>query len=276
MRITVPASSANLGPGFDALGLALDLPMELELGAHTLPAADETHPAVRAFRAGGGEGPLGIKTSIPPGRGLGFSGTAKVGGFALAVVQAGGDIDTDRDRIFALAAEREGHPDNAAPSAYGGLTVASAGRVVRVPVAEGLRVVVWIPEKETSTKASRGTLPETVPHADAVFNVGRVALLLASLTSGDFDSLAGATADRLHQPYRLPLVPETAAAIEIAHEAGALAAWLSGSGPTMAALVREADAPAVAAALPTTGAHVKILAIDTAGLAAVEDDGGPT
>ncbi len=261
MIISVPCSTANLGPGFDTLGMALSVTMDVEVGAETLPAADETHSAMKAFRLGGGTGPLGVSTKIPPGKGLGYSGAGKVAGFAAAAIQAGSDLDDARDYIFGQAAEAEGHPDNAAPSAYGGLTVACAGRVLRVPVAGQLRVVVWIPDTETSTDASRATLPAMVSHADATFNVSRTAMLVGGLATGDLDAVAVACDDRLHQPYRLEAVPETAQALHLARHAGAIAAWLSGSGPTMACLVRPDDVDAVVRDLPTTSAHVKVLEI---------------
>lgn len=259
--ISVPSSSANVGPGFDALGIALSVTMDVEIGALTLPLLDETHSAVRAFRLGGGTGPLGGTTKIPPGKGMGFSGAGRVAGFAAAAVQSGRTLRDARDDVFALAAEAEGHPDNAAPSTYGGITITAGGCVVQVPVAVDLSIVVWVPDNETPTRASRGSLPTSVSHSDAAFNVGRVALLVGALTTGDVEALAIACDDRLHQPYRLQGVPETAAAIETALNAGALAAWLSGSGPTMACMTRPDEAEAVAAALPTDGAHVQILTI---------------
>jgi len=231
------------------------------VGAHTLPAVDETHSAMKAFRKGGGTGPLGATTQIPPGKGMGYSGAGKVAGFAAAALQAGRTLDETRDDIFAAAAAAEGHPDNAAPSTYGGITIASAGRVLRLPVAIDLKVVVWIPEAETSTDASRMTLPETVPHDDATFNVGRVAMLVGALAVGDLDAVAAACEDRLHQPYRLKAVPGTAEAIEVAREAGAVAAWLSGSGPAMACLVRPQDAEHVRSALPADQADSTVLDI---------------
>jgi len=259
--VSVPSSSANIGPGFDTLGIALDVTMDVEVGAHTLPAVDEAHSAMKAFRLGGGTGPLGATTNIAPGRGMGYSGAGKVAGFAAAALQAGRTLDDARDDIFSKAAEAEGHPDNAAPSAYGGLTIASAGRVLRLPIAVELKVVVWVPEAETSTDASRMTLPETVPHSDATFNVGRVAMLVGALAVGDLDAISAACDDRLHQPYRLKAVPETANAIDVALNAGAIAAWLSGSGPTMACLVRPEDAEYVRSSLPAERADSMVLNI---------------
>jgi len=259
--ISVPSSTANIGPGFDTLGIALSVTMDVEIGAATLPEADERHSAMKAFRHAGGTGPLGASTKIPPGKGMGYSGAGKVAGYAAALVQAGRDLDEARDHVFALAAEAEGHPDNAAPSTYGGVTITAAGRVLQLPTPADLRVVVWVPDKETSTDASRGTLPKTISHADATYNVGMVAMLVGALATGDLEALAASCDDRLHQPFRLLDAPDTAAAINTAREAGAVAAWLSGSGPCMACLVEPAKADAVAAALPTVGGHTKVLNI---------------
>ena len=140
--ISVPSSSANLGPGFDTLGIALSVTMDVEIGAQTLSALDENHPATRAFRLGGGTGDLGGTMKIPPGKGMGFSGASRVAGFAAAAVQSGQTLDDSRDDVFRLAAEAEGHPDNAAPSTYGGITITSGGRVLQLPVLADLSVVM--------------------------------------------------------------------------------------------------------------------------------------
>lgn len=259
--VSAPASTANLGPGFDALGLALDVTMNLDIGATKLPEANHGHPAVVAFRRAGGEGPLGWSSKIPPGKGMGFSGASYVAGVAAAFVQQGRDLDEARDDVFELANELEGHPDNAAPSTYGGLTVATPEKCIQVPIAADLRVVMWIPGFETSTNASRATLPAQISHADATRNVGRTALLVAALATGDLDALGVCGGDTMHEPFRLPAVPQTADAILAACRAGALTAFLSGSGPCAAAIVRPDDANRIAAALPTDNAHVKVLQI---------------
>ena len=183
MIVSAPASTANLGPGFDALGLALDVTMDLDVGATVLPEANHGHPAVVAFRKAGGEGPLGWSSKIPPGKGMGFSGASYVAGVAAAFAQRGADLDEVRDEVFEMATQLEGHPDNAAPSTYGGLTVATNEKCIVVPVAADLRVVMWIPGFETSTNASRATLPAQISHADATHNVGRTALLVSSQSS---------------------------------------------------------------------------------------------
>ncbi|MGD9997553.1 MAG: homoserine kinase [Ilumatobacteraceae bacterium] len=268
MIVRVPGSSANLGPGFDTLGMALTV--HLEVGAGEPPAEgrpiDEHHPATIAHRAAGGSGPLWEHCAIPVGRGLGFSGAARVGGALLArAQQAGGEPgEVARADVLTLVSELEGHADNVAASLYGGVVATAAGRVARVPVAVDAAVVVWIPSAVTKTDESRRSLGAPVPFDDVVFNLGRVALLVAALASGDTDALRTAVEDRVHQPLRLDRVPASRAAIEAAYGAGAWAAWLSGSGPTVAALCPPAAAPAVAAALPA-GGHAKVLAIDLPG-----------
>lgn len=267
-RIRVPASTANLGPGFDTLGMALTTYLEVRPGGEVAP---ETHPAVQAFRQAGGEGPLEVKAGFPAGRGLGYSGAARVGGLLAAAVQHRRNAVVARDVVLPEAAALEGHTDNVAASLYGGVVAAAGAHAVRVPLALDAAVVVWVPSRETPTRTSRRRLPEQVPFADAVFNVGRVALLVAALAAGDTDALRAATQDRLHQDLRLALVPETRAALTAALEAGAWCAWLSGSGPSAAALVEPTRADAVAAALPPGGRAV-VLGIDREGARSVAEE----
>lgn len=269
--IRVPASSANMGAGFDVLGMALTLHAEVGPGEPPTGArpVDERHPADVAFRRLGGTGSLWMRSPIPAGRGLGFSGAARVGGAAAAVVQRdGGDALEDavaRREILAVTSELERHADNAAASLYGGVVVAAGDTVTRVPLAFNPVVVVWVPDSvTTSTDHSRGRLPDTVSRADAVFNLGRVATFVAACAAGDVAALRLATEDRLHQPHRLAQVPESATALHAALGAGAWAAWLSGSGPTVAAVCESGRAHAIADALPATG-HVKLLRIDHEG-----------
>lgn len=260
IRVRVPASSANLGPGFDVLGMALSLPFELATAeVEGFRAAEATHPAAVAFARLGGSGPLWWRSPIPPGRGLGFSGAARVAGLLVAALQTGiADLDTT---LLTLATELEGHPDNVAASYLGGVVAAAGGSYVRVPVALEPAVVVWVPPFETGTDHSRRQLPATVPFADAAFNVGRAALLVAALAAGDVAALRTATEDRLHQDVRLAAAPASRAALEAATAAGAWAAWLSGSGPTVAALCAPEDAARVATALPSGG---RVLRLDVA------------
>jgi homoserine kinase len=230
--------------------------------------ADGRHPVAVAFRHCGGEGTLWVRSSIPAGRGLGFSGAMRVGGLVAAAAQRhDGDPDVvrrERTQLLAAATELEGHADNAAASLIGGVVATAGGHAVRLPLAVDPAVLVWIPPTTTSTAASRTSLPEQVAFDDAVLNVGHTALLVAALTAGDLDALRHATADRLHQERRLAAAGPSRRALVTGMEAGAWCGWLSGSGPSVAFLCDEADAEALAGALPADG-HTKNLRIDTAG-----------
>jgi len=271
--VRVPASSANLGPGFDTLGLALSLYLELSFeGAEGTGPADaapteEEHPGVRAFRQLGGTGPVTITSRIPMGRGLGFSGSARVAGLVAALAQQRGPgfhpLD-EAEQLLHVATALEGHADNIAPSIFGGVVASAGGHAVRVPLPFDPAVVVWIPPSTTSTEQSRAALCLSVPFADAVFNVGRTALLVAALAAGDIHALRTATEDRLHQDQRFARSPGSRVALAAALDAGAWCGWLSGSGPTIAALCPSDAADDLAAALPADG-HTKVLSIDTGG-----------
>jgi homoserine kinase len=261
--IRVPASSANLGPGFDALGLALTTYLDFTLDGR--PQADESHLAVRTFRRAGGVGPVAVHCEVPGGRGLGFSAAARVAGFLAAAVQRDKPIVRVRAAVLREATELEGHSDNAAAALYGGLVAVAGGTFAKVPLAVDIAVVVWIPDRETSTKSSRGQLGATVSFDDAVFNVGHTALMVAALAAGDVGALRVASEDRLHQNVRLARVPDSHHALRTAVEAGAWCAYLSGSGPSIAALVAPGrSAEAVAAALSSTG-RTMILGVDHEG-----------
>jgi homoserine kinase len=257
--VRVPATSANLGPGFDALGLALSLyddvaarvlPAGLSIevsgeGAADVAEAGEKHLVVQAMRAafdslGCGQ-PPGIAVRcvnrIPHGRGLGSSAAAIVAGVLAARALAG--AGTGPDEALPLASELEGHPDNVAPCLYGGLTVSwigSAGaRAVRVEPDEHVTPVAIIAPAPVATEVARGLLPAQVPHRDAARNAGRAALLVAALT-GRPEALLDATQDRLHQDYRAPAMPATHALIGRLREAG-LPAVVSGAGPSVLVLL---------------------------------------
>lgn len=271
MIARVPASSANLGPGFDTLGMALSLYAEVGLGAPSdegARAADEHHPAMVAFRRHGGEGALWVRSPIPVGRGMGFSGAVRVGGLVAAHAQRHGDspaaLDAARDELLAQATELEGHADNVAASLYGGIVATAGGRAVRIRLSLDPAMVMWVPTFSTSTDESRGRLPAEVPLADVVFNLGRTALLVAALAAGDVDALRTATEDRLHQQRRLAAAEPSRAALDAALAGGAWAAWLSGSGPTVAVMCAVDEAEEIAASLPADG-HTKILRIDHGG-----------
>ena len=258
VQVRVAATSANLGPGFDALGLALaiyddvtaqvtDTPgLRIDVtgeGAPDVPR-DESHLVVRSMRAAFdrlGAEPVGLELScvnrIPHGRGLGSSAAAIVSGLVLAraLVPAGRTTFDDAE-LLALAARIEGHPDNVAACLLGGLTIAwtqDGARAVRLEPGADLRPVIFIPATSASTELARDALPERVPHADAAFNAARSALLVAALT-GTAGLLLPATQDRLHQPYRAASMPESAALVAALREGG-FAAVISGAGPSVLA-----------------------------------------
>jgi homoserine kinase len=253
-----------------ALSLHLEVGFWYEGAGH--PIAVEGHPTVQAFRRGGGTGPLWVHSPIPMGRGLGFSGAARIGGLVAAYVQRCGprfEPGEAAGGILAVATELEGHADNVAASLHGGVVATTAGRAVRIPLAVEPAVVLWVPSFTTSTDQSRTVLGDTVAFADAVFNVGRTALLVAALATGDIDVLRTATEDRLHQDARFARSLPSHLALVAALEAGAWCGWLSGSGPSVAALCDPADAERIAGAYPE-GASVKILAVDQPGAIVVE------
>lgn len=281
--VRVPASSANLGAGFDVLGMALSVYATVGCGdpPELAIAADEHHPATVAFRRLGGEGPLWVHSPIPMGRGLGYSGAVRVGGAAAAVVQRDGQLSgAGRHEVLAAAAELEHHADNVGASIFGGVVAAvrsdGAYSATRMPCgfapADVPAVIAWVPDSSmTSTDRSRSALSVEVTRADAVFNIGRVATFVAGWASGDVAALRMGSEDRVHQAQRLEREPESAVALEAALAAGAWAAWLSGSGPTIVALCAPADAQGIAGALPTSG-HTKVLAIDVDGTTLLPDD----
>lgn len=284
--VRVPASSANLGPGFDVLAMALSIDADIGidgvdegLSGHAPPEGghwvDEYHPATVAFHRGGGVGRLWLRSSIPMGRGLGFSGAVRSAGVAAAFAQrAEGRIDpADLAQMLAIVAGLEGHPDNVAASLYGGIVATAAGRTVRIATQLQPSVVVWVPSFETATDHSRSKLADVVPFEDAAFNVGRAALLVAAIAAGDVGALRIATEDRLHQARRLAAAQPSAAALQAALDAGAWCAWLSGSGPTVAAWCAPQDATTLAAALPPDG-HTKVLSISVLGARVVSGSGG--
>ena len=272
VTVAVPATSANLGPGFDALGLALDLrdevrvrvvdsdgpPVTVEVegeGAVTLPR-DGSHLVVRsalaAFADLGVPAPrlaLHCTNRVPHGRGLGSSAAAVVAGVLAARALAGATEDEGRTAALAVASALEGHPDNAAAALLGGLTIAwvegGVPRAVRVEPSPRLRATVLVPGTELATTTARGLLPATVPHADAAHAAGRSALLVEALTRRP-DLLLPATEDRLHQAQRGPAMPATADLVARLRVAG-LAAVVSGAGPSV--LVLTDDATDVAAVL---------------------------
>jgi len=292
VRVSVPATSANLGPGFDSLGLALDLRDELEgevlaaglevlvhgAGAAQVPR-DERHLVVRAMRVGFealGAQPPGLRLTchnvVPHARGLGSSSAAIVGGLALArALVPGGAERLDDQALVALATRMEGHPDNVAPAALGGFVISGTdddGQAYAVPsaVAPGLETVVLVPAEPVSTELARGLLPATVPHAHAAADAGRAALLVAAL-AGRPDQLLRGTRDYLHQHYRRPAMPASLDLVE-ALRADGVPAIVSGAGPTVLAFVGQGcpvPAAAVLARCPQ-GWAAHHLAVDRRGV----------
>ena len=262
IHVRVPASTANLGPGFDALGMALGLynEIEVELAVNGLSLTAEGEGAEKLQWLGSrnlvarsitetlqklGVSADGVRirmlNRIPLSRGLGSSSAAAMGGVAAAAALAGATLTPEE--MLDLALPYEGHPDNITPALLGGLTVSTVvdGRVccVKLPVPMSLKAVAVIPDFRLPTAKARGALPAMVPRTDAVFNVGRVALFLAAMQAGRLDLLCEATRDRLHQPYRAPLVPGMEEVLKEGERAGALACFLSGAGPTLLALTTE-------------------------------------
>ena len=259
LTVTVPASSANLGAGFDVLGLALSMRLSVSLDPASSRIATGGHPARRAFEAVGGVGEIYCDDHIPSGRGLGFSGAARVGAVALGLAQRSGVsavgldefISVHRAEIHRLAAELEGHGDNVGASTYGGLIVAYDDRALALPVVADVRVLVWIPTHTTSTDSSRGSLPGEVSVKDAVVNIASSTRVVGALVSGDVEALVDAIDDRIHQGVRLAASPSSARMVRLMVERGAVCSWLSGSGPTVAAFVRSTEAESVRAAVQT-------------------------
>ncbi|GII91253.1 homoserine kinase [Sinosporangium siamense] len=291
--VRVPATSANLGPGFDSLGLALTLFDDVEVtvtrGDGAVPgvavqvegegAGDldlgEGHLIVRAMFAAlaraGVERPAGIRLKcvnrIPHARGLGSSSAAICAGILAARALCAPEM-TD-DEVFALATEMEGHPDNVAPCLYGGLTIAwtdpsGVPHVEKLIPHAGHRPVAIIPAERLSTEVARGLLPAEVPHADAAANAGRAALLIAALMQGPkTDLLLAATEDRLHQDYRAPAMPDTLDLVKRLRAVG-IPAVVSGAGPTVLAFLSAKSQDLIASVVGTPW-HIQPLDVETTG-----------
>jgi homoserine kinase len=268
LRVRVPASSANLGPGFDALGMALSLHLEMGIDdGSALPefakVIDDSHPSLAAFRHAGGTGNVWVRSVIPMGRGLGFSGAARVAGVVLGHAQRNGkeSLIADRKELLRLSTELEGHPDNVAASLVGGVTASTGGEVVKLPLGLDPAFIAWVPETQTSTEKSRTAIASSIPLPDVVFNIGHTALLMAAFAAGDIAVLREATKDRMHQDVRFAASPNSHEAFNAALATEAWCSWLSGSGPTVGVLCAKADAARIAGRLPKSGAS-HILDID--------------
>lgn len=268
LRIRVPASTSNLGPGFDVLGMAVDRGVEVtfrpEAGRRLevvcggtlegLELAGDRNLVVAAAVARLGrnlEGVLEMTSDVPVGRGLGSSAAARVAGTILGALLAG--EEPDREAVALTSARAEGHPDNAVPAVMGGLVAARLHpeglEWIRLPLSPDLAFVYAAPEEPLATDAARDALPSTVSHADAVANAARLPFLLDALARGDGPAAGRSLHDRLHVPYRIPLIPGAAGALAAGVAAGAFGVTLSGAGSGVLALVAPGTAPAVEAAL---------------------------
>ena len=236
--VRVPASSANLGPGFDVLAAALQLHLELEVeetGRFEVVtdldiARDRRNLCVRAFEAlhPADDFTFTIRSQIPLSGGLGSSAAAIVAG-AMAADHL---FELDAD-LLAVATEVEGHPDNVAAALRGGFVVCADGAATRFEVPAGLEAIVVVPDDPVRTKEARAALPAEVPMADAVFNVAHASMLVLGLARGEWDLVSRGLQDRLHQPHRASLYPRSLDVAERARALGALGATISGAGPTV-------------------------------------------
>ncbi|MCX7045210.1 MAG: homoserine kinase [Candidatus Sumerlaeota bacterium] len=294
VRVRVPASTSNLGPGFDCLGLALSL-----YNIFVLEPADEVSVSVHFQNNDEHDGQLmdsgrnnlvwraasevirrcgarlpGLKIkmdiAVPLARGLGSSATAIIAGVAGANALLGAPLSDDE--VFRLIANFEGHPDNVAASYYGGLTVATTHngipRVIRYSANQTLRAVAAIPPYPLSTEKARAALPKEIPFADAAHNVARVPFVIHALIEGDVERLGWAMDDRMHEPYRIALLRNGRAIRKAAQNAGAAGVAISGAGPTMIAFCLEPQAKAVAEAMrgQMKEGRVEILEIESKGV----------
>lgn len=300
VHVKVPATSANLGPGFDTLGLALAQydELDVEVGGEGLRIEvhgvgegevplDESHLVVRAIAHTlahyGRELPplrLVARNAIPHGRGLGSSGAAIVAGVMAAKGLLAPEVEISPDELLELATELEGHPDNVAPALFGGLTIAwvtpEGPRHKKLMVHRGVSPLVLVPEHEMSTALARSLQPQSVPHEDAVFNVSRSALLVAALIQSP-ELLLAATEDKLHQRYRAEAMPETDRLISVLRGAGHPAV-VSGAGPSILVLASDpserADAVRLVEASAETAWQALPLAVDFLGATVTPGDAG--
>ena len=260
LTVRAPATTANLGPGFDCLGMALNLHnyismdfrsegLKIEVegeGEAFIPQEEKNivyQAALQVFEEIG-EKPKGLyvklKNNIPVARGLGSSAAAIVGGLVAANLLTGNKLT--KDHLLKMAVSVEGHPDNVAPALYGGIVLAVEGRELvyhRFSPPSDLKVVVAVPDFTLSTQKARSVLPSHVPFKDAVFNVSHMGLLIAAFSTGNLGLLPQGMQDQLHQKYRNELIPGMEKVFEAAKTAGALAVVLSGAGPTLIAFTRD-------------------------------------
>jgi len=266
LRVRAPATTANLGPGFDCAAVALDLWNELEVSSGD-DKPDLDHVGVRAFaRLAGLDGRRFTWTSgIPRARGLGSSAAVIALGLVAAALLERGRADPAE--LFAEGLELEGHGDNLAAALLGGVCLSWGRQLVRIADRPPAVPIALIPETTVSTAASRAALPSTVTHADAAFTTGRATLLGAALAGGSTELFAEALTDRLHEPYRVVSAPLLGAVREPL-PAGALGATLSGSGPTVIVWARDEDAASCEAELAQRFPSVRVLRLGVATMGA--------
>ncbi len=272
ITVRIPATSANLGPGFDCLGVALDChnSVTVRRGEASGPDAMVDGAAQAYFDEAGiarFDFSWKIAGDIPRSRGLGSSVAVRLGILHGLDCLAGAALGADA--LYRLCARLEGHPDNAAPAAFGGFTVARPDAVYfRCDVSPALHFVFLIPSSEVETDASRGRLPREISHADAAWTTAHASLVTAAFASGQYGLLRGSMRDRLHEPYREESNPHLRSAVQAGVASGALDGYLSGSGSAVACLTLE-NPDRVAAAMRTvlTGAKTLILHADNAGVA---------
>jgi homoserine kinase len=269
----IPGTTANLGPGFDCLGIALELGNRVTVSRAENSALNDkmaAEAAAKFFSATGGD-PFGIEWkiegSVPQSRGLGSSVTVRLGLLHGLNELAGKPLNAFR--LFELCAELEGHPDNAAPAAFGGFAVSKQGeRPLTASVAERLSFVLLIPDFEVCTPEARRVLPETLDRRLAVESCVNACRVTGAFLTGDYDALRGAFRDHLHQPFRTPLVPFLPKVVVAAENAGAIGGWLSGSGSTICCITEErpdAVAAAMLEAAESPGARTVITRADNRG-----------
>ncbi|MBZ4647177.1 MAG: homoserine kinase [Petroclostridium sp.] len=259
ISVKVPATSANIGPGFDCMGVALqiyntidveEIPSGLEINildatGDFLPKNEKNlvYQSMLAVFDKTGYYPKGLKinlkNNIPVTRGLGSSSACVAGGLFAANALTGNKLT--KEEIILMAAQIEGHPDNSTPAILGGMVVAvldkSDIRYVRIELPDHLKFAVFVPNFPLPTKKARDILPGYIPHKDGVYNTGRAALMAASLITGNYDNITFAIEDRLHQPYREGLIPGMKEIFQLSRQYGAKGVFLSGAGPTLIAIL---------------------------------------
>ncbi|MHB8840783.1 MAG: homoserine kinase [Candidatus Aquicultor sp.] len=263
VEVKVPATSANLGPGFDVVGLALNiynsfaieetesgLEIDILQDGGPRPSATENNLVFLAAKRLFGEVDFSfkglkitIKNDVPMGRGLGSSSTAIVGGLMAANELSGANVP--KERLFEMAAEIEGHPDNVGPAIFGGFTISypvdASHRIVSYAPSENLKPLLLIPGTMLETKKARGVLPQDISMGDAVFTISRATLLVAALLEGNTGLLATAMQDRLHQPYRAPLIPGLLEIIQRVGRIPGVGIALSGAGPSLVCILDRSE-----------------------------------